>query len=186
MPGFFRRLALAFASFFRLILGRPLPPLAIEHFGGSSRPAAAPKPLPAPLPPPRPPAATKPALDDASARGAVALLALLQREGRLVDFLMEDIEDYGDDRVGAAARAVHKGCRRALRERLALAPVIESGEGERVRVDDDFDPARIRLVGDVRGKPPFDGKLAHPGWRAAKVDVAPAAGDVVAPAEVEL
>src|SRR5262245_3785422 len=36
------------------------------------------------------------------------LLALLQREGRLLDFLLEDIQGYGNDQIGAAVRDIHK------------------------------------------------------------------------------
>src|SRR5438105_3154014 len=73
--------------------------------------------------------------------GAVALLALFQREGRLVDFLKEDIADYPDDKIGAAVRAVHKGCRKVLAEHLALEPVLDAQEGGPVRVEKGFDPA---------------------------------------------
>jgi hypothetical protein len=41
---------------------------------------------------------------------ALQILALLQRDGRLIDFLMEDIRAYGDAQVGAAVRDVHAGC----------------------------------------------------------------------------
>jgi hypothetical protein len=172
---FFRRIVLAFRLFFRVLLGRPLPPgLAVE--GAAATPGA-------PLP------AAGPAAADLSlerTRGAVALLALLQREGRLVDFLREDISDYPDDRVGAAARAVHKGCRRALEEHVALEPVLDAPEGGRVELERGFDPGAVRLVGAVRGEPPFRGTLRHPGWRAARVELPPDGGGVVAPAEVEL
>lgn len=122
--------------------------------------------------------------------GALHVLALLQRDGRLVDFLQEDIAGAGDADVGAAARVVHSGCRKALQQYFTLEPVRSESEGAGVTVDKGFDPNLIRLSGNVAGEPPFKGKLAHAGWRAKDVKLPdrPAAVDarVVAPAEVEI
>lgn len=123
-------------------------------------------------------------------RGAVRLLAVLQREGRLVDFLKEDVAGYDDAQVGAAARGVHAGCRKALEEIVTLEPVQEGEEGARIDVPAGFDASAIRVVGDVRGDPPFKGTLAHHGWRAAAVRLPdlPDSMDamIVCPAEVEV
>ncbi len=121
---------------------------------------------------------------------AVALLALLQREGRLVDFLREDIAAYPDAQVGAAVRAIHASCRKVLDEHLALEPVRSEDEGARVLVERDFDASAIRLTGNVSGKPPFRGILRHRGWRTRRVELPadPLGQDpsIVAPAEVEI
>ena len=42
---------------------------------------------------------------------AAQILAILQRDGRFVDFLMEDLGAYSNEQVGAAVRDVHRGCR---------------------------------------------------------------------------
>lgn len=122
--------------------------------------------------------------------GALHVLALLQREGRLVDFLQEDIAGAGDADVGAAARVVHSGCKKALQQYFVLEPVRAEAEGAGVVVDKGFDPQQIRLSGNVGGEPPFKGKLAHAGWRAKAVKLPdrPPSIDarVVAPAEVEI
>lgn len=121
---------------------------------------------------------------------AVSLLALLQREGRLVDFLREDIAAYPDAQVGAAVRAIHASCRKVLDEHLALEPVRSEEEGARVLVERDFDASAIRLTGNVSGKPPFRGILRHRGWRTRRVELPadPLGQDpsIVAPAEVEI
>jgi hypothetical protein len=121
---------------------------------------------------------------------AVQLLAILQREGRLLDFLQEDVDGYPDAQIGAAVRDIHRGCKKALAEHMPLEPVLREKENAQVRVDPGFDPSRIRLVGNVVGEPPFTGALRHHGWRIGKVTLpAPARGtdpSVVAPAEVEL
>ena len=121
---------------------------------------------------------------------AVQMLALLQRDGRLIDFFTEDIAGYQDAQIGAAVRDVHENCRRVLEHYLKLEPIISSEEGEAVTVQPGFDPAAIKLVGHVTGKPPLRGLLRHRGWRAAHVTLPPlpdgAGRTVVAPAEVEI
>ena len=121
--------------------------------------------------------------------GALGLLGVLQQEGRLLDFLEEDLGGYSDEQIGAAARGIHEGCRAVLRERLNLEPVVPQSEGESVIIESGFDPAAIRLVGNVSGVPPYHGVLRHPGWRA-KTATFPRrqAVDprVIAPAEVEI
>ncbi len=51
---------------------------------------------------------------------ALQLLGLLQREARFVDFIQEDVAPYTDAEIGAAARVVHEGCRKVLREHFAI------------------------------------------------------------------
>lgn len=132
-----------------------------------------------------PPTPPKPTTD-----AAVQLLALFQREGRLVDFLREDIQPYDDAQIGAAVRTIHDACRQVLSEHLTLEPVLTGIEGDDIVVPEDFNPSAIRLTGNVSGEPPFRGALRHPGWRAAKVKLPaqPAGQDpqIVAPAEVEI
>ena len=82
------------------------------------------------------------------------ILAVLQRDGRLVDFLQEDIDAYADSQIGAAVRDIHRGCRKSLHDYLTIEPVINAAEEAPVQVPTDFDPAAIRLIGNVDGKPP--------------------------------
>lgn len=121
---------------------------------------------------------------------ALQLLAALQREGRLVDFLEEDIDPYSDEQVGAAVRAIHAGCRKALHERMQIERIYPEPDGAEVEVAEGFDPAIVRLTGNVSGRPPFRGVLRHGGWRATEVRLpSPPAGvdpTVLAPAEVEV
>jgi hypothetical protein len=119
------------------------------------------------------------------------ILTLLQRDGRLVDFLQEDIDGYSDTQIGAAVRDIHRGCRKSLHDYLTIEPIINAVEEAQVQVPTDFDPAAVRLIGNVDGKPPFLGVLKHHGWRVREVHLPllPAARDdssVLSPAEVEL
>lgn len=121
---------------------------------------------------------------------ALQLLAIMQREGRLLDFLQEDIAGFADAEVGAAARVVHAGCKRALGEYFALEPVRRENEGAPVVLERGFDPTRTRVTGNVVGEPPYRGRLAHHGWHVADIRLPTLARGhdprVVAPAEVEL
>lgn len=123
-------------------------------------------------------------------RTALQLLAILQREGRFVDFLQEDVSSFSDADIGAAARVVHEGCKRGLRDVLELAPVRTEAEGAKVELPVGFDPSRTRVTGNVTGEPPFQGTLAHHGWRieALRLPELTAGHDptIIAPAEVEL
>ena len=169
-----KRWKYAFRAFFSLIFhGR----IAADILGAFDRqPVVAPGAVPAPPAP------------ETSDR-ATQILALLQRDGRLIDFLMEDLSAYPDAQVGAAVRDVHAGCRQALTRYATLSPVIDDEEGSAVTVERGTDPARIKVVGNVAGAPPLRGVLRHRGWEATRLDLPPlpATGrDVVAPAEVEV
>lgn len=154
--------------------------------GGVVSQEAKPAPMPAETRKPAPPPATAKPTPDA----AVQLLGLLQREGRLVDFLREDIQPYDDSQIGAAVRTIHQACRQVLAEHLTLEPVLNGQEGDEVTIPADFDPSAIRLTGNVSGEPPFRGALRHAGWRAVQVKLPaqPSGQDpkIVAPAEVEI
>jgi hypothetical protein len=134
----------------------------------------------------------EPLLSSRSSQIDLRILALLQRDGQLVDFLMEDIEGYGDAQIGAAVRKIHQDARSALRSHLSLEPVLSGEDGSAVEVPAGFDPAAVRLVGNVVGSPPFRGVIRHRGWKVTSVRLPnlPATRDVetavIAPAEVEL
>ena len=117
-------------------------------------------------------------------------LALLQRDARLIDFAGESLAAYDDAQIGAAARLVHEGCAKVLREQFDIVPVRAEAEGTRITLAAGFDAAAIKLTGNVVGQPPFSGSLSHRGWRVAEVRLPKLAeghdARVLAPAEVEL
>lgn len=121
---------------------------------------------------------------------AMQLLSIMQREGRFIDFLQEDVGSFSDAQVGAAARVVHAGCKRALADYVVLEPVRREPEGAAIVLDRGFDAGRTRLTGNVVGEPPFKGKLTHHGWQIATIKLPTLANGhdpkVIAPAEVEL
>jgi len=181
-PSFFPRLWLAILCWFRIVFDAEFAARVVAlREGAPALPATSPGATPA-LP------AEKPAPAPQPASPALHLLALLQREGRLIDFCEEDLAGFPDAQVGAAARTVHEGCRKALRSAFTFAPIRTEPEGAPVVVPQGFDPQAIRLTGNLSGSPPFNGMLRHHGWKAASVRMPTAAGDptVIAPAEVEL
>lgn len=125
-----------------------------------------------------------------SANGPAILLSLLQREGRLIDFMMEDIKDFDDDQIGAAIRPIHSGCQKVFKEYVKLTSIEKGVEGDTVTVKEGFDPSAIKLSGKVKGNPPFKGILQHHGWMIDELNL-PArpeshTPEVISPAEVEI
>lgn len=155
---------------------------------------AAGEPLEEPKPAPKPVEITKPvqpAVPIARRSEAITLLAVLQRDARLVDFLQEPIDAYSDAQIGAAVRGIHKDSAAVLERLFSLKVLREENEGATVQVTGGFDSAKIRLSGNVAGSGPYRGTLAHPGWVATKCELPEWTGRddaalVVAPAEVEV
>lgn len=124
----------------------------------------------------------------------VQFLGLLQEKGRFLDFVMDDIAGYSNEQVGAAARVVHQGCSKVVRDSFSVSPVYAGEEGSQVTLESGYDATEYRAVGKLTGSPPFRGTLLHKGWKASRVDLprlvekeAGAGGTlVIAPAEVEV
>ena len=118
------------------------------------------------------------------------LLAILQTESRILDFLLEDIAAFEDAQIGQAVRDIHRKAQAALKQHLVLEPIVAGSEGDAVTVPVGFDPSAIRVLGNVTGKPPFTGQVQHPGWRVRELKLTPLAPGqdefVVQPAEVHL
>jgi len=118
------------------------------------------------------------------------LLASLQQTGRLIDFFKENINGFTDAQIGAAARKIHQDCEQVLEELVTIRPLKEDKEGSLVQVPKGYDPAEIKVVGQVKGEPPFSGILVHRGWKAHKRSLPKKTGqqsvEVICPAEIEI
>jgi hypothetical protein len=167
------RISSAFSSFFGILFGEGLPEEVAEEFGFAKK-------VEAPPPPP----------EVRTSDGALQMLSILQRDARLIDFLMEDISGYSDDQVGAAVRSLHEQSRTALGRYVTLSPIIDAVEGTRTQVGK-RDASSVKLIGNV----PATGKasggiLRHKGWRVEKVDLPKIASSadtkILAPAEIEV
>jgi hypothetical protein len=181
----FTRLWFAWACFFRVLLDGAFAARAWEAREPLALPAT-----PKAAPPELPRSVAPGAPGTSSTTAAMQLLALFQREGRLVDFLEQEVASFADAEIGAVARVVHEGCRRALHDHAKLVPVRAEDEGASVILPSGFNPAEIKLSGNVQGAAPYRGVLRHRGWRVADVKMpVPVEGHdpgVIAPAEVEL
>jgi hypothetical protein len=184
------RLGLSFKAFFRILSDGAFAERVQALADGKALPGA-------PAAPAAPAPATAKAVEPAAApvaparSDAITLLSVLQREARLVDFLKEDVAGYSNEQIGAAVRDVHRDAAGVLERMFSLQPVMSQSEGASVEVPAGSDAARVRLVGNVTGNPPFRGTLRHAGWEATKVQLpewngSTASARVVAPAEVEL
>ncbi len=182
-PSFFQRVPLAFGVFFRT-LANPAFAVRVQALRQPQAPAAQ------EATPPVTPTPAPVVLKLASPDAALQLLALLQRDARLIDFTQEDLSGYSDADIGGAARVVHEGCSKVLREHFSLAPVRTEAEGSRLTLPPGFDARAVRLTGHVVGQAPFSGQLSHRGWRATEVRLPQLAEGhdvtVLAQAEVEL
>ena len=118
------------------------------------------------------------------------LFSVLQREGRLMDFLQEDLSLYEDGQIGAAVRSIHENCRKTVDRYLSPEPVMKHAEGETVEIDAGFDQHAVKLVGNVVGQPPFSGILRHRGWQLRSISLPKLSEaenpNLIAPAEVEI
>ena len=187
MNGFWERVVFAFRCFFSILFHGEIPGDIVQKQGEPAGPVS------------QTPASTQPSVSrlnemerpasEAPDR-AVQMLALLQRDGRLIDFLAENISAYPDAQLGAAVRTIHEACRQVLDHYVKLEPILNSEEDQPVTVQRGFDPAAIKLIGNVAGEPPIRGVLRHKGWRVKELNLPPlpqgAGRMVVAPAEVEL
>ncbi len=117
-------------------------------------------------------------------------LSVFQREGRLLDFFDENLNDYDDEQIGAAVRSIQEDCKKVVKKYIDPKPVIDQDEGDKVIVEKDFDIDAVKLIGNVSGEPPFEGILNHRGWKAGKREI-PKLSDIqdsaiITPAEVEI
>ncbi|MCX6620496.1 MAG: DUF2760 domain-containing protein [Acidobacteria bacterium] len=171
------RIGLAFRSFFSLLFQGELSAPVLKELGLSRRGPA-----------PKPEAAPRLKVSD----GALQMLGILQRDSRLIDFLMEDISSYGDEQVGAAVRDLHASCQQSLKRYFRLLPVIDGVEGTYTKIEAGArGSSQLKLLGNV----PADGRVAggvlrHKGWRAESMELpaVPGGADVtvIAPAEIEI
>ena len=132
----------------------------------------------------------KPKQIESQDQAHLRLLSILQHSGRLIDFLKEDITNYSDAQVGAAVRKIHQDCGKSLEDAVTIRPIMEENEGASVKVAPGYDPSAIKVVGKVKGEPPFTGVLVHKGWKAHKRSLPKKIGeqhnDVISPAEIEV
>jgi hypothetical protein len=121
--------------------------------------------------------------------GAIQLLSDLQKEGRLVDFLEEDLTEYEDDEIGSSVRGIHEGCKKVMDKILEKEKLLDQEEESSVRVNKDYNPNELKLSGRVSENFPQKGVLVHPGWKVKNLKLSSrpkASSDIICPAEIEI
>lgn len=139
---------------------------------GAAEPEAVKTAEPAPARAPEKSASAKPetvVLREATPDAALQLLGLLQKEARFIDFVQENVGAYADADIGAAARVVHEGCAKVLRQHFELEPVRSESESSRITLPKGFDASAVRITGNIVGEAPFTGTLVHRGWRVKNI-----------------
>ena len=121
---------------------------------------------------------------------AITLLAALQREARFIDFIQEPLSGFSDAQIGAAARTVHDDCAKVLQRFFDLQPVIDQPDESPVEITAE-NASMFQLTGNLNQPFPCQGKLIHPGWKAAKTDLPtwdgqPETALIVTPSEIEI
>ncbi len=180
------RILTAFRVFFAALFSGAVATRLQQALTESELPAtkiqpAAPQAIATSIPAPRP----------SKQNAAVTLLATLQREARLVDFIQEDLSGYSDDQVGAAVREIHRESGAVLKRLFEISPILTDAEGATVAVPAGFDAARYRLTGTLIGNAPFQGTLRHHGWEITRCEIpefigGDSAATTIMPAEVEV
>lgn len=120
---------------------------------------------------------------------AITLLATLQRDARLIDLIYENLDQYQDAQVGAAARPCLKQCRQSLDRILKIEKLVAATENDVINVPSDASVARYRWIGESPASETGTAKLVHPGWQAASVQLPQWSGqaadaEIIAPAQV--
>ena len=184
------RILLAFRAFFGVLFNGETASRVTRSLTGIEAPTD-PTPAPVAPAPPRVEERPRPEPRRPAQSEAITLLATLQREARLVDFLKEDLSGYSDDQVGAAVRAIHQDAGKVLDRLFGIKAVVTEAEGASVEVPAGFDSSRYRLTGKVVGEAPFKGTLQHHGWEATRCELpqftgGESAAKTIAPAEVEV
>lgn len=127
---------------------------------------------------------------ETSDQSHLRLLNYLQQTSRLIDFIKEDIASFNDAQVGAAVRKIHQDCAQALEELVTIRPLKDEQEGTTIQIPKGYNPAEVKVVGKVKGEPPFTGTLVHRGWKAQKRSLPKKTGEqtpeVICPAEIEV
>lgn len=127
---------------------------------------------------------------DKFAAGAVFTLNLLQREGRLVDFLMEDVSAFSDAQIGMAVRQIHENSAGCIKKYFSPEKVITEQENSDYSVPADYDVTTLRVTGNVKNGVAQIGKIQHGGWKVGSLQLPKVVGalntTVIAPGEVEV
>lgn len=122
---------------------------------------------------------------------AITLLVALQREARLIDLVKDNLGQYSDAQIGAAARPCLQQCAATLDRLFGLRAIAPVADGQSIAVPSNASPTRYTWIGESTGEDQTtSGKLVHHGWEASQVELPKWTGDtvdarVIAPVQVK-
>ena len=118
---------------------------------------------------------------------ALTLLAVMQKESRILDLIFDDLDGYSDEQIGGASRQVLRDLRDCLDSHVKIESLIDEKEGDVVQIPDAASPIRWKVLGDASAQ---TGTLTHAGYVARKISLPEWTGteenaSIIAPAEVD-
>jgi hypothetical protein len=118
---------------------------------------------------------------------ALTLLAVMQKESRILDLIFDDLDGYSDEQIGGASRQVLRDLRDCLDSHVKIESLVDKQEGDVVQIPDTASPIRWKVIGDASAQ---SGTLTHAGYVAKKVTLPEWTGteenaSIIAPAEVD-
>jgi hypothetical protein len=118
---------------------------------------------------------------------ALTLLAVMQKESRILDLIFDDLDGYSDEQIGGASRQVLRDLRDCLDSHVKIESLVDKQEGDVVQIPDAASPIRWKVIGDASAQ---SGTLTHAGYVAKKVALPEWTGteenaSIIAPAEVD-
>lgn len=129
---------------------------------------------------------------DSEDAAVLMFLRVLQEKSRLLDFALTDIARLPDAQVGAAARVVHQGLRGILQDSFDIKPIANESEGQSLKLPEDFDSSRYRILQQSVTEQKPQGVILHRGWEVKRMNLPRTLrrpGDplpsVLAPVEIE-
>ena len=156
------------ASKLKLVLDQPAATLALPDL--SARDVATGVADPPDAGSPEKPTRKLSANDDRS--DAITLLVALQREARLIDLVKENLGQYSDAQIGAAARPCLQQCAATLDRLFGLRAIESVADGQTIAVPGNASPSRYLWIGESSGDDQAtNGKLVHHGWEASQVEL---------------
>jgi hypothetical protein len=118
---------------------------------------------------------------------ALTLLAVMQKESRILDLIFDDLDGYTDEQIGGASRQVLRDLKDCLDSHVKIESLVDQHEGDVVQIPDAASPVRWKVLGDASAQ---TGTLTHAGYVARKVALPEWTGteenaSILAPAEVD-
>ena len=83
-----------------------------------------------------------------------------------------------------------KVVKKIFNEHVKINPIHTAQEESQVTIESDFDPAKIKISGNLNTSKPYQGTLIHRGWQVTEINLPQVIkqnnSHIICPAEVEI